>query len=99
MISIAGIVAILVIVVIIIIVVRAAASSDRIEQGVYISSTKKAYKKKFDKREKIRKEASSGEPKFVDRAATLSAVKSDGLLLEFAREEYRNDREIVLAAI
>ena len=35
----------------------------------------------------------------MDRAAALSAVESDGLLLEFVGEEYKNDREIVLAAI
>ena len=99
MISIAGIVAILVIVVIIIIVARAAMSSDRIKQGEYISSTKKAYEQKVDERENVREEASTDELKFADRETTLSTVKSDGLLLEYVSEEYRNDREIVLAAI
>ena len=61
------------------------------KQGKYISSTKRTYKKKVIKREKIRQEAASGEAKFVDRAAALSAVESDGLLLEFVGEGYKND--------
>ena len=99
MISTTGILVVLAIIVIIIIVVRAAASSDRIEQGEYISSTKKAYEQKLVKREKIRDEASTGELKFADRETTLSTVKSDGLLLEYVSEEYKDDREIVFAAI
>ena len=95
----AGILVVLAIIVIIIFVARAGVSSDRIEQGEYISSTKRTYKKKLIEREKIRQEISSGEAKFVDRAAALSAVESDGLLFEFVGEEYKNDQEIVLAAI
>lgn len=72
---------------------------DRVELGAHISATKRAYKKKLAEREKIKADVTTGKRVLVDRDEVLKLVRSDGMLLEIVPEEYRNDKEVVEAAV